>query len=143
MTGDLIVGEWPMARFIPDTRIPNTEEDEVTSGIFDESKLPDDPVFRRELANATRQAEDIRARTGKALVLDLKGEDGNAYVILGMVRRIIIRTMGKEEASRYAERARAGNYEDLLAVSREYVEIIDMPTRVVYDIDDEEEYEDE
>ena len=80
-------------------------------------------------------------KTGIRWHADLGGEDGNAFVIMGVVRKAIKATFGedwKEEASRYAERARSGDYENLLVVTREYIEIADHRTGSMEYIDNEE-----
>lgn len=70
----------------------------------------------------------MKPKTGQRWHADLRGEDGNAFVIMGVVGKIIEKTLGREEKKRYHERAMAGDYENLLAVTREYVEIADHPT---------------
>jgi hypothetical protein len=76
----------------------------------------------------------VPPRTGKAWAADLAGEDGNAFVILANVGRIIRDTLGKEVETEYLTRARSGNYENLLAVTNEYVTLISSPRYVVYDL---------
>ena len=70
----------------------------------------------------------MKPKTGMRWHADLKGEDGNAFVILGVVGKIIKKTLGEEEAKEFRRRATSGDYENLLAVTREYVEIADHPT---------------
>ncbi len=72
--------------------------------------------------------------TGKGLTLDLAGEDGNAWVIMAQVGRIIEQVLGSEDKAEYMKRAMSGNYENLLAVSNEYVTIIDAPSHTVIDL---------
>lgn len=74
---------------------------------------------------ASVPADAPRPKTDQRWYADLRGEDGNAYVILGTVSRIIRETLGKDEAAEYRERATSGDYDNLLAVSREYVDIVE------------------
>lgn len=49
--------------------------------------------------------------------------DGNAFAVMGAVRRALRRAgRPKEEIAEYTERAMAGNYDNLLCVSMEYVD---------------------
>lgn len=64
-----------------------------------------------------------KTKTGMVWEADLAGEDGNAWVIMGVTSRIIKQTLGKDEVSKYTKRAMSGDYENLLAVTREYVTI--------------------
>lgn len=97
--------------------------------LIDESKLPDDPAWRAKLEQATTQPDHTRPLTGLRWVTNLRGEDGNAWVIMGVVRKAIKATFGenwKEEAERAGKAARSGDYENLLRVARSYVEIVDV-----------------
>ena len=82
-------------------------------------------------------------KTGMRWLAHLDGEDGNAWVIMGVVRKAIIKTLGREEAERYGKRARAGDYANLLRVSREYVDIQDVKVGFLFDIDGEDEDDEE
>lgn len=62
-------------------------------------------------------------RTGRFWFIDLRGQDGNAFVILGTVAAIVRGTLGKDEERRYLEAAKAGDYQHLLDVTMEYVEL--------------------
>jgi len=57
------------------------------------------------------------------LKIDLSGPDGNAFVILGRVRSIL-RQIGAsdEEIESYRTQATSGDYQNLLAVTAEWVE---------------------
>ena len=58
-------------------------------------------------------------------------EDGNAWVIMGVVRKAIQQTFGegwKDEADRAGKRMRSGDYAHLLEVAREYIDIADHTT---------------
>lgn len=77
-----------------------------------------------------------RAATGLAWYVDLQGPDGNAYVILGTVSRLIKQRWPGEEEGRttadlYVKRATTGDYEHLLTVTREYVELRELGPMVV------------
>lgn len=51
----------------------------------------------------------------------LVGEDGNAFAIMGRVRRALIGAGLKQEAEDYIKHATSGDYDNLLAVSMKYV----------------------
>lgn len=53
----------------------------------------------------------------------LVGEDGNAFAILGKVQRALKDAGLKEQAKEYVERATAGDYNELLQVTMEYVDV--------------------
>lgn len=67
------------------------------------------------------------SRTGYQLILDLSGPDGNAFVVMGKVTSVLRKfnptdnTLVKE----YQAEAMSGDYENLLKVSNEYVDLID------------------
>ena len=67
------------------------------------------------------------------VTVKLVGEDGNAYSILGRVSKALRRSGQHEAAAEYLERATAGDYDNLLAVTMEYVDEPD------YDEDKEDE----
>ena len=52
----------------------------------------------------------------------LVGEDGNAFAIMGRVRRALIKAGHKDLAEQYIKEATSGDYDHLLAVTMEYVE---------------------
>jgi len=52
----------------------------------------------------------------------LVGEDGNAFAILGRVKKALIRGGHPELAEQYIKEATAGDYDNLLHVTMEYVE---------------------
>ncbi len=53
----------------------------------------------------------------------LVGEDGNAFAILGRVRRALLDAGASAEyVERYTREATSGNYDHLLAVTLEYIE---------------------
>jgi hypothetical protein len=53
----------------------------------------------------------------------LVGEDGNAFAILGRVRKALIAAGHKELAEQYLKEATAGDYDHLLQTTMEYVEV--------------------
>ena len=52
----------------------------------------------------------------------LAGEDGNAFAIMGRVKAALTKAGQKDKIKEYMERAMSGNYDNLLAVSLEYVD---------------------
>jgi hypothetical protein len=52
----------------------------------------------------------------------LVGEDGNAFAIMGRVKRALQRAGHSELAEQYIKDATSGDYNHLLAVTMEYVE---------------------
>lgn len=64
-----------------------------------------------------------RPLTGMAWYADIDGEDGNAYVILASVGRIVRETMGRAEEQKFLDAAKSSDYSVLLAVARSYVDI--------------------
>ena len=57
--------------------------------------------------------------------VELTGTDGNAFFILGRVKKALLKAgADKEYASKYMEEAMAGDYDNLLAVTMDYVEVI-------------------
>ena len=53
----------------------------------------------------------------------LIGEDGNAFAILGKVKKALQKAGLKEEAKKYMEEAMSGDYDNLLRVTMEYVDV--------------------
>ena len=53
----------------------------------------------------------------------LTGEDGNAFAILGKVKKALRKAGMKEEASCFMEEATAGDYNHLLRTAMKYVEV--------------------
>jgi hypothetical protein len=52
----------------------------------------------------------------------LIGEDGNAFAVIGRVIKVLQRAGYKHLINQYKERAMAGDYNNLLVVSLEYVD---------------------
>ena len=57
------------------------------------------------------------------VIVKLLGEDGNAFAILGKVRKALDKAGYKEEAKSYMKEAIMGDYDHLLRVTAEYVEV--------------------
>ena len=55
--------------------------------------------------------------------VELVGHDGNAFAILGRVKRALEKAGHKELAEQYQKEATAGDYDHLLQVTMEYVEV--------------------
>ncbi len=53
----------------------------------------------------------------------LIGEDGNAFNILGKVKRALVKAGMHEEAKAFMEEATAGDYDYLLATVQKYVDV--------------------
>ena len=53
----------------------------------------------------------------------LLGKDGNAFYILGTVKRALEKAGYKDIAKQYIKEATTGDYNHLLAVTQEYVEV--------------------
>jgi len=53
----------------------------------------------------------------------LTDQTGNAFFILGTVKRALVRAGHKELAEKYLKEAQASDYDNLLRVTMEYVEV--------------------
>ncbi|MBS0588322.1 MAG: hypothetical protein E6Q59_08075 [Nitrosomonas sp.] len=56
-------------------------------------------------------------------VVELTGKDGNAFLILGLVRRAILKSNRPELAENFMREATASDYEHLLSVCMRYVDV--------------------
>ena len=56
-------------------------------------------------------------------IVRLIGTDGNAFAILGKVRRALLDAGLHDEAERYMTEATSGDYHHVLAVTMQYVEV--------------------
>lgn len=56
-------------------------------------------------------------------IVKLIGDDGNAFNILGRVRRALIQAGLTDQAERYVQEATSGDYHHLLATTMRYVEV--------------------
>lgn len=71
--------------------------------------------------------------TGKKVIVKLIGEDGNAFSIIGRVMHAMKRAnWSKDEIDEYKRQATSGDYDNLLAVTYEYV---DEPYEIETDCD--------
>lgn len=58
------------------------------------------------------------------ITVELVGQDGNAFAILGAVKRQLCRAeVPSEEIERYVDEATAGDYNELLRVTMDWVEV--------------------
>jgi hypothetical protein len=61
----------------------------------------------------------------KKPTVQLIGKDGNAFSILGKVSKALQRNgAGKEYIDKYRKEAMSGDYDNLLRVTMEYVEVV-------------------
>jgi len=56
-------------------------------------------------------------------VVELTGKDGNAFLILGLVRRSILNSNRPELAENFMREATASDYDHLLSVCMRYVDV--------------------
>jgi hypothetical protein len=56
-------------------------------------------------------------------IVELSGKDGNAFLILGLVRRAILQSDRPELAAQFIEEATAHDYDHLLMTCAKYVTI--------------------
>lgn len=56
-------------------------------------------------------------------VVQLTGEDGNAFAILGRVRRAILRSNRPELAEQFFQEATSGDYDNVLVTCMRYVTV--------------------
>lgn len=54
---------------------------------------------------------------------DLIGLDGNAFAIMGYVRRALIESGHGNKVEEYFAKAKSGNYDNLVVVSLDYIDI--------------------
>lgn len=64
------------------------------------------------------------------IVLDLSGEQGNAFFIMGIVRGYLTRVGKRELQQEYFDKATSSNYDTLLEVSQQYCPEIVYKNRV-------------
>lgn len=53
----------------------------------------------------------------------LIGENGNAFYILGKVKKALTKAGFKKEAEEYVKKATSGDYDNLLMVTMDYVNV--------------------
>jgi hypothetical protein len=56
-------------------------------------------------------------------VVKLIGQDGNAFFILATVRKALLKAGLRKEAEEFIQKATAGDYDNLLKVVLEYVNV--------------------
>ena len=65
-----------------------------------------------------------KTKTQTGITVELSGYDGNACVIMGRVTRAMKREgVSQETIDEYLEKAKSGDYDNLLRVTMEYVEV--------------------
>lgn len=55
--------------------------------------------------------------------VELSGQDGNAFLVLGRVRRALHNAGYEREAEQFIQEATSGDYEHLLATCMEWVDV--------------------
>lgn len=60
----------------------------------------------------------------ETVIVEMRGPSGNAYCVMGAVADALRRNGKGDLVSEYRQRATSGDYENLLAVSEEYVNIM-------------------
>ena len=70
------------------------------------------------MANETKKPD-----TDETVIVELRGPSGNAYCVMGAVADALRRNGKGDLVAEYRRKATSGNYENLLAVSGEYVNI--------------------
>jgi len=57
--------------------------------------------------------------------VELIGNDGNTFVLIGHVKKALLKAgADKEYVSKYMKEAMAGDYDNLLAVTMDYVDVM-------------------
>lgn len=56
-------------------------------------------------------------------LVKLIGKNGNAFFILGTVRKALLKNGMEQEAKEFMEKATAGDYDNLLKVVMDYVDV--------------------
>lgn len=57
--------------------------------------------------------------------VELIGQDGNAFYILGAVKKALLaHDVGKEEVNKYLEECMSGDYDHLLSTTMQWVTIV-------------------
>lgn len=56
-------------------------------------------------------------------VVKLIGKDGNAFFILGAVKKALVKAGMSQEAKEFIEKATSGDYDNLLRVVMDYVDV--------------------
>ncbi len=64
--------------------------------------------------------------TGETVTYEPAGPTGNAFWIMGATAKALRRNGHADKVAEYQRRATSGNYENLLAVTREYVNLVEV-----------------
>jgi hypothetical protein len=81
------------------------------------------PLFKYLQHQINHEAFKMKEPVTKPTV-KLIGEDGNAFAIMGRVKQALKRAGADQEyIDKYLREATSGDYDNLLAVSMEYVEV--------------------
>ena len=72
----------------------------------------------------TDNAAARKPLTNERVVVEMAGPSGNAYAVMGAVAAALKRTGHADKVADYLRRATSGDYENLLAVSGEFVTIV-------------------
>jgi len=78
---------------------------------------------QRRAARKRRKTMTNENGTKQKPTVKLVGEDGNAFAILGRVKRALVKAGMQEEAKAFMEEATAGDYNHLLATVQKYVDV--------------------
>lgn len=58
------------------------------------------------------------------VTVDLVGQDGNAFVVMGLVIKALKRAGHADLVKQYQDEAMSGDYDHLIQVTMDYVEVI-------------------
>lgn len=58
------------------------------------------------------------------VTVDLVGQDGNAFVVMGLVIKALKRAGHTDLVKQYQDEAMSGDYDHLIQVTMDYVEVI-------------------
>jgi hypothetical protein len=75
-----------------------------------------------QILNSNQQLAERKTPYTDAVVA-LTGQDGNAFLILGLVRRAISRSNHPELAEEFMQEAMSGDYDHLLKTCMHYVSV--------------------
>jgi hypothetical protein len=77
--------------------------------------------YPSDAEHRTYNANDVKYPD---VTVELTGTDGNAFAILGKVKKAISEAHGRDAGSAYFDEATAGDYDALLRVTMQYVDVI-------------------
>ena len=81
----------------------------------------DEKPKQRKTKMSNEKKEPI---TDETVVVELRGPSGNAFCVMGAVVKALRRNGHREMIADYRRKATSGDYENLLKVSGEYVNIV-------------------